>query len=307
MSFFTRNHIALTYTLLVLIWSSTPLAIVWSVSDLNPYWALLIRFFLACPLAFLLLRILGLTLPLHKQAIHSYVAGSFSLIGSQLFTYVATQYLSSGMIALMFGLSPIMAGLIGWAWFKHSLRSMQWLGMMIALIGLALICFSHQQRHIQAMGIVLMLISVFNYAISIFWVKKIEAQLPPLVQATGSILVSTLVAILIIPFIWSYAPQHWPSLKATLAIIYCVIMASLLAMFCYFKLVQQIQPTTLSLTNVMTPLFALLLGAILNHEQLSMQVVFGALTLLFGLLIYFFRDLQISRFWQKRLKSSNHE
>lgn len=51
--------------------------------------------------------------PTHKQALHSYFAGSFSLIGSQIFTYAATQYLSSGMIALMFGLAPIMAGLIG--------------------------------------------------------------------------------------------------------------------------------------------------------------------------------------------------
>lgn len=307
MSFFARHHIGLTYALLVLIWSSTPLAIVWSVSDLNPYWALLFRFFLACPLAFLLLRFLGLKLPLHSQAIHSYVAGSFSLIGSQLFTYMATQYLSSGMIALMFGLSPIMAGLIGWGWFKHRLRLMQWFGMAVSLVGLAMICFSHQQRHIQALGIVLMLVSVFNYAMSIFWVKKIEAQLPPLVQATGSILVSTLVAILLIPFIWSYVPQHLPSLKAIFAIIYCVVMASLLAMFCYFKLVQQIQPTTLSLTNVMTPLFALLLGALLNHEQLSLQVVFGALILLFGLLIYFFRDLQMFSFWQKRFNSSKNK
>ncbi|MEB3766247.1 DMT family transporter [Acinetobacter sp. MD2] len=301
MSFFSRHHLPLTYALLVLIWSSTPLAIVWSVSDLNPYWALLFRFFLACPLAFLLLKMLGLKFVLNPQAIHSYVAGSFSLIGSQLFTYMATRYLSSGMIALMFGLSPIIAGLIGWGVFKQQLRMMQWFGMLVAIGGLGLICFS-QQQHLQIMGIVLMLMSVFNYAMSIFWVKKVNAELPPLVQASGSILVSTLVSLLIIPFIWADVPQHLPSFKAMSAIIYCVLMASLLAMFCYFKLVQQVQATTLSLTNVMTPLFALLIGALLNHEPLSLQVMFGAFTLLAGLLLYFFRDLQQLKFWQQRFK-----
>jgi len=72
-------------------------------------------------------------------------------------------------------------------------------------------------------------------------------------------------------------------------------MASLIAMFCYFKLVQNIQATTLSLTTVMTPMLALLIGAFLNQEALSLTVLIGALVLLFGLFLYFFHDLRASR------------
>ena len=72
-------------------------------------------------------------------------------------------------------------------------------------------------------------------------------------------------------------------------------MASLIAMFCYFKLVQNIQATTLSLTTVMTPMLALLIGAFLNQEALSLTVLMGALVLLFGLFLYFFHDLRASR------------
>ena len=61
----------------------------------------------------------------------------------------------------------------------------------------------------------------------------------------------------IIPFIWQYAPTHIPETKSLLALIYTVFMASLLAMFCYFKLVQNIKATTLSLTTVMTPMIAM--------------------------------------------------
>ena len=74
---------------------------------------IVITLFIALPLAVIILLILRTPFPTHRQAVHSYIAGSFSLIGSQIFTYAATQYLSSGMIALMFGLAPIMAGLIG--------------------------------------------------------------------------------------------------------------------------------------------------------------------------------------------------
>ena len=117
----SKANLMATYGLLVFIWSTTPLAIVWSVTDLHMLWALVLRFFIALPLAICLLLVLKRQFPTDKVAWHSYLAGSFSLIGSQFFTYVATNYISSGMIALMFGLAPIMAGLIGRFYFKSYL------------------------------------------------------------------------------------------------------------------------------------------------------------------------------------------
>jgi drug/metabolite transporter (DMT)-like permease len=295
----SRINLMLTYGLLVFIWATTPLAIVWSVSDLHPMWALVIRFFIALPLAVMVLLLLKVKFPIHKIALLSYAAGSLSLIGSQIFTYAATAYLSSGLIALMFGLAPIMAGLIGRFGFQQKLAGLQWLGMGTSIIGLAMICLSGSQQHVQPIGIILMLISVFSYSLSIFLVKKINADLPVMAQATGSILVSTLLATLLIPWIWQYAPTHFPSAKSLFALTYTIVMASLIAMFCYFKLVQNLQATTLSLTTVMTPMLAILIGAYLNHEQISAQVFVGASIILFGLLLYFFRDLRAYR----RLKS----
>jgi len=291
----SRTNLILTYGLLVFIWATTPLAIVWSVSDLHPMWALVLRFFIALPLAIVVLLILKVRFPVDKVSILSYIAGSLSLIGSQIFTYAATAYLSSGLIALMFGLAPIMAGLIGRFGFQQKLALLQWLGMAVSIIGLGLICLSDNQNHVQPLGIGLMIVSVFAYSLSIFLVKKINANIQAMAQATGSILVSTLIAILVVPWIWQYAPTQMPSAKSLLALFYTVIMASLIAMFCYFKLVQNLKPTTLSLTTVMTPLLAILIGAFLNDEQLSVQVFVGASIVLFGLLLYFLKDLRAYR------------
>ncbi|MFO1353704.1 MAG: EamA family transporter [Acinetobacter sp.] len=291
----SRINLVLTYGLLVFIWATTPLAIVWSVTDLHPMWALVLRFFIALPLAVSVLLLLKVKFPIHKVALSSYVAGSLSLIGSQIFTYAATPYLSSGLIALMFGLAPIMAGLIGSFGFQQKLAGLQWLGMGTSIAGLALICLSGSQKHVQPIGIVLMLISVFAYSLSIFLVKKINADVQPMAQATGSILVSTVLAALLLPWIWQYAPTHLPSAKSLLALAYTVVMASLIAMFCYFKLVQNLKATTLSLTTVMTPMLAILIGAYLNHEQLSAQVFVGAVVILFGLFLYFYKDLGLYR------------
>ena len=291
----SRINLVLTYGLLVFIWATTPLAIVWSVTDLHPMWALVLRFFIALPLAVSVLLLLKVKFPIHKVALSSYVAGSLSLIGSQIFTYAATPYLSSGLIALMFGLAPIMAGLIGSFGFQQKLASLQWLGMGTSIIGLTMICLSGSQKHVQPIGIVLMLMSVFAYSLSIFLVKKINADVQPMAQATGSILVSTILAILLLPWIWQHAPLHIPSTKSLLALTYTVVMASLIAMFCYFKLVQNLKATTLSLTTVMTPMLAILIGAYLNHEQLSAQVFVGASIILLGLCLYFYKDFNTYR------------
>ncbi|AQV17461.1 DMT family transporter [Acinetobacter pittii] len=299
----SQTNLALTYALLVFIWATTPLAIVWSVSDLHLMWALLLRFFIALPLAVIILLILRTPFPTHRQAVHSYIAGSFSLIGSQIFTYAATQYLSSGMIALMFGLAPIMAGLIGRFAFGQQLYKLQWLGMAIAVCGLAIICLSGANQHVHPFGIVLMLISVFVYSFSIFWVKTVNAQIQPMAQATGSILVSSIFASCFIPFIWQYAPTHLPEAKSLFALIYTVLMASLVAMFCYFKLIQNIQATTLSLTTVITPMLAMMIGAALNHEQLSIMVFVGAFIILSGLFLYFYKDIKANRNFAQHMKS----
>jgi len=226
----SKLNLMSTYILLIIIWATTPLAIVWSVADINLYWALALRFFLALPLAGILLLLMRQALPYDAQSIHSYIAGSCSFIGSQIFTYIATGYLSSGIIALMFGLAPM-------------------------------------------------------------------------AQATGSILVSALVALCMVPFIWADLPSNLPSTKSILALLYAVIMASLIAMFCYFKLVQNIKATTLSLTTVMTPMLAIVVGAVFNNEKLTLMVLCGAGVLILGLCVYFYKDFRASRMLTRNLKS----
>lgn len=290
----SKFNITLTYALLVFIWATTPLAIVWSATDLHPLWALALRFFLAFPIAILLLLILRGRLPLDQRSIQSYIAGASSFIGSQIFTYLAVDYLSSGLIALMFGLAPLITGILGVFIFKIRLYWSQWLGMVIALIGLAIISLGGDQQVVHPTGVILMLMSVFIYCSSIFWIKKINAPLKALSQATGSIVVSVLIAFGMLPFIWQDVPTALPETKSLIGLFYAVIMSSLLAMFCYFKLVKNVKASTLSLTTVLTPIIALVIGAYLNNEALTTMIFVGAFVLLTGLFIYFYKELLLS-------------
>jgi len=279
------------YALLVLIWATTPLAIVWSVAEIHPMWVLIIRYFGASIIALFLLKIMRDPLPFDQTSLKSYVAGSLNLIGAQLFIYLAANYLTSGLMALIFGFSPLIAGLIGHVILKtQKLIALQWLGMAIAVSGLTFVFADSADSKVNPIGIVLMLIGMVSYISSIFWVKQINAPLKPMSQATGSLIVSALGSMLIIPFIWQYFPTTMPGGRAMIGFVFTMIMSSIVAMLCYFWLIKRLNASTVSLSNVMTPVIALVLGATLNSEHISPNAFIGIAVVMCGIVMYFWKE-----------------
>ncbi len=82
-------------------------------------WVLIIRYFGASMIA-LPLKLMRDPLPFDGTSMKSYLAGSLNLIGAQLFIYLAANYLTSGLMALIFGFSPLIAGLIGHVILTHA-------------------------------------------------------------------------------------------------------------------------------------------------------------------------------------------
>ena len=279
------------YVLLVLIWATTPLAIVWSVQEVHPMWVLIIRYFGASVIALCLLKLMRGPLPFDSTSMKSYLAGSLNLIGAQLFIYLAANYLTSGLMALIFGFSPLIAGLIGHVILRtQKLIALQWIGMAIAISGLSFVFADSADSKVNPWGVVLMLISMVSYISSIFWVKQINAPLSPMSQATGSLMVSALGSLLLIPFIWQHVPTVMPGVKTMIGFIFTMIMSSIVAMLCYFWLIRRLTASTVSLSNVMTPIIALILGAMLNNEHISMNAFVGIAVVMLGIVMYFWKE-----------------
>lgn len=287
----SRINMLLVYVVLVLIWSATPLAIVWSVQEVHPMWVLIIRYIGASILALMILMLMRESLPLDVISITSYIAGSLNLIGAQFFIYLAAHYLTSGLMALLFGFAPLIAGLVGHVILKNQkLMRWQWLGMCIAILGLVFVFIDQTGRSIQPVGVILIILGMISYVISIFWVKHIAAPLSIVSQATGSLLISALASLLIVPFIFHQIPTQMPSRKAWIGFLFTMILSSIVAMFCYFWLIRRIKPSTIALSNVITPVIALVLGATLNHEQINQYVIMGVIIILAGMFLYFYRQ-----------------
>lgn len=275
----------------VLIWSLTPLAAVWTVHEIHWAWGLFFRFSIAIPFAFICLFYFRLKLILNSKALMSYAAGAVGLFGSMTFCYMGASKVSSGIISIIYGTAPLWSGLIAVFILKkeHFLKR-QWYGLSIAIFGLCL-TLGIGTDHIQLdmLGITYEIIAVLLYVISMFSVAKIGADIHPIIQTTGSTLTSWFGYLCLLPFFSSNIPTQLPDMQTGLALLYSALFSSVLAMIFYFHLIQKLNPTTVMLITILTPVLATLWGYWFNHEALSLHLIIGLIFLCSGLFLYTYR------------------
>ncbi len=121
----------------ILIWSTTPLAIKWSSAGIGFSFAVFSRMAIGALLCVALLMLFRVRFPLHRKAVQAYVAGGTSMFGAMALTYWSAQYVSSGMISVLFGLSPLVTSLGAMLWLKEEALTPSKLGgMLLGVLGL---------------------------------------------------------------------------------------------------------------------------------------------------------------------------
>jgi len=124
----------------ILIWSTTPLAIKWSALGAGFSFAVFSRMAIGVLLCAVLLAAFRVRFPLHRKALLAYVAGGVSMFAAMALTYWSAQFVSSGMISVLFGLSPIITSLGAMLWLKEeALTPSKLAGMLLGVLGLLLV------------------------------------------------------------------------------------------------------------------------------------------------------------------------
>lgn len=268
----------------ILIWSTTPLAIKWSALGAGFSFGVFARMLISVLLCAALLAVLRIRLPLHRRALHSYVASGTSMWGTMVLAYWSSQYVSSGMISVLFGLSPLITSLGAMLWLKEeSVTANKLAGMLLGLAGLGLVFRGGLGLgEGAALGLVALFLAVVCQALGLVWIKKVGDDSPPLATTFGSLAV----ALPLFFAVWWLADGHWPSAlpdRATAAIVYLGTVGSVLGFVLYYYMIKHMDTGPIALIALVTPVLALLLGHGLNNEAVLPQVWFGTAFILLGL------------------------
>jgi len=278
----------IAYLGVIIIWATTPLAIQWSSEGVGFLFALSLRMTLGVIASCVLLRVLGLTLPWHPRAIRTYLISGLSIYFSMNCVYWASQYIPSGWISVVFGLSPIMTGVMAMLILDETtaLSPPRLAGMVMGVIGLMLVFGQgYHAGHDFVLGIAGVLLGALVHSLSAVVIKRLQAQLSGVAATTGGLVVATPLFIVT----WLLAEGTLPMImtaRAIAATIYLGVIASAVGFALYYYILNRMDVGRVALITLITPVCALVLGNMLNHEAVSPGVLFGTGFIVAGLLLY---------------------
>lgn len=280
--------VSIAYLAVLLIWSTTPLGIVWSSESINPSMAVFIRMLIALVLGYFIIKVRAIEVPWHKEALTLYSYSALGIFGGMLFSYMAAGYLSSGVLSLVFGLSPVISAVLSRKILNEpKISFIKKLSMLISLGGLALVCSDNFTLENNAIyGIIFVLFAVFFFSLSGVLVKSVTLAIHPLATTVGALSVATplfFISWLILD--GSFPIEQWQT-KSILSTVYLGVFGSLIGFYAYFTVMQKLTASTVTLITLITPVIALMLGSMLNGELLNKSLVIGAFFVLLGLSIY---------------------
>ena len=291
----------LAYISVIIIWSTTPLGIQWSGHGIDQSAGLALRMTIGLLLILLLIHIKKLSFPWHRSARQVYYAGGLSLFAAMALVYWSAQYIPSGWIAVIFGLSPLFTSIWSALLLNEQAFSVdKLLGMLFGLVGLALVFLdSLQLDGLAWMGLVGVTLSAISQSLGAVVINRLKTRLPALSITAGSLVIA-LPGFIISMLLQTGVPDSLPA-DTLLAIIYLAVLGTATGFPLYYYLLKNMSAQRIALITLITPVAALLIGNVLNNETISQRVWLGTALILCGLAIYdFSRYLPFKRVWSLR-------
>jgi drug/metabolite transporter (DMT)-like permease len=283
------------YLLMCLVYGTTFLAIKVGLSaGFPPFLFAGVRFFFAGLLVLGGLWVRRVALPRDRQTL-----GALALIGlGNTFIpfaclYSAQRYLPSGVAAMLTSTGPALVTLFLIALERRRPEPLQWLGLGVGLAGVWLLMLptlqpgSYPRATLVAAGSVLLAQVAVAWA-TVYSKRVLSRGVAPLamsasqmvVGGAGLLLLSLAVERGSLGFLASGdAP------RALSALAYLMVMGSMVASGIYFWLVKRTGPVFPSTWLYVSPMLALLLGAVVLGEPLQASSLSGAVLVLAGVLL----------------------
>jgi len=275
------------YAGVIMIWATTPLAIKWSGESVGFLFGVSARMLIGLAVISMLMLLLRRPMSWNRQALRAYVAVAMAIYGAMSLVYWGAQYIPSGLISVLFGLSPIITGVIAAAWLgERVFTRYRTAGMLLGLMGLVLIFgvdFGGSPNGL--LGLIVVIFSVVLHAFSVVWVKKIDAQVSALELTAGGLLLANILFVLTWVISGAAPPEEVPG-RTLWSIVYLGVFGSVLGFVLFYYALKHLQASTMALLTLITPVLALMLGKVLNNETIGMVAYMGSGVILLGLVLY---------------------
>ena len=263
------------------IWGSTYLAIKIGLETMPPFFMQGTRFVIGSAAVLGFLRWRGVPWPNRIQVRNAAVVGLLLLIGGLgLVTLAEDRGVDTGLVATIIAIQPMLMSLWGGIW-KSWPRRIEWLGMLIGLIGVAIL-MSDKGLSGSWSGVSLVFIACINWSFGSALSRRISMPDGPM--TTGIEMAAAAVGYMLLSFLRS-EDIAMPSLKSALGVAYLIVFGSIVAFSAFTYLIANVRgPLAMSYAYV-NPAIAVLLGILFSNESLSVNMAVALPVILVGVAI----------------------
>jgi drug/metabolite transporter (DMT)-like permease len=195
------------------------------------------------------------------------------------------KYISSGLGAILGAIFPIWIVII--TFFRgERLSKLAVTGMLVCFGGVCIIFYDHLKDFLQpnfTFGIILSLIATLTWAFGTLYTKKKAASFNPYFSLGLQMLISSLFLFIVIGATGTTIPLSEIPANSWWSIGYLVIIGSVLTFIAFIYALQKLPAEVNSIYAYINPIVAVILGAIIFGEPLTLFIAAGGIIVLFGL------------------------
>ena len=264
-----------------------------SLAGVAPMFSACLRFVLASAALslFLLLSGKGFKRVSARQALVVTLLGFCGIFSYSFFFFSGLQHISASRAALIVALNPAVMTLIAYLFYREQVTAFKVLGIVLCFGGVALVVGSGDPQGPADgrgwLGEALIGGCVLSWSAYSVFCKSVVRQLGPLHTVTYSIYAGTLMLLLYaaatgvldMNAVWRFSTAEIASL------FYLGVVGSAVAYIWYYDGIQQIGVARASVFIALNPLAAVLFGAALLGEQMTLATLFGGALIISGIVV----------------------
>jgi len=275
----------LAWVTICIVWGTTYLAIKIGVTDVPPMFFAGIRWIIAGPLFFGILKLKGFKSPPVSELKHIAIVG-ISLLGiANGFVVIAEQWLPSGLTALLITTLPFwIVGMESFIPQGPKLNIKIIVGILLGFIGVAIIFFGDLQKLFEAeylLGILALTGAVIFWSAGSLYSKYNKIGSHPLVSASVQMMFAGIFQ-LGLSIIFGEKISFNLTSNGYLSILYLILVGSILGYGSYIYAIRHLPISFVTTYAYINPLIALFLGWIVLDEKLNLQILLASLIIFIG-------------------------
>jgi drug/metabolite transporter (DMT)-like permease len=268
------------------IWGSTYLAIRFGIESFPPFLMAGLRFTIAGLILYGVMRYLGASNPTKKQWLGATAVGILlPALGNGTVCYVQ-QTVSSSVAALSIATAPIWMAIFSSIW-GHKISVKEWLGIVVGLMGIALLNFGGTFNGHVGQGdftsALLLIAAAASWSFGSVWGKHLDMPIGLMASATQMLMGGVVLLI-----VSAFQGETWPqtiSQKSWGAMLFLVVLGSLVAYSAYQYLLKTVRPLVASSNTFVNPIVAFSVGIWFANEHVTTTEVIALAVILVGVFL----------------------